>query len=216
MSLNRVRAVFGVNMKKVSAVVGRAEAMYSGMGSDPLTYATPNPLLPAFKSLITNVTTAQIAVATRVIGAAATRDVQLGLMIVGMESERLYVQGLADATPSRAVQIITNAGLVVASSSGFTKLLLMLRNGAQSGSVVCDANVGMLVGVGAKHPYAARFFGWQYTADGGKTFVTAPSTANGNTLLTGLTPLTVLGVRVNITILGVTGAWSDVATITVR
>ena len=150
------------------------------------------------------------------VGAAATRDVELRLLIAGMESERLFIQGLADTTPSRSVQIIQNGGLVVAASSAHTKQLLVLRNGAQSGTVVCDANVGMLIGVGAKHPYAAKFFGWQYTVDGSKTFVTAPTTANGKTLLTGLPPLTVVGVRVNITILGVTSEWSDVATITVR
>jgi hypothetical protein len=101
-------------------------------------------------------------------------------------------------------------------SSAYTKLLLVLRNGAEKGTVVCDANVGLLVGAGAKHPYAARFFGWEYTLDGGETFVTAPITAHGKTVLTGLPPLTVVGVRVNITILGVTSAWSDVATILVR
>jgi hypothetical protein len=216
MSLHRVRAVFGVTMNKVAAVVGRAEAMDGGMGSDPSTYANPNPALPAFQTLITNVTSAQTAVRTRVVGAAATRDVLLQLLIGGMETERQYIQGLADANQSRAVQIIQNAGLVVAAASAYTKLLLVLRNGAQAGSVACDANVGMLIGAGAKHPYAARFYGWQYTVDGAKTFVTAPTTANGKTLLTGLTPLTVVGVRVNITLLGVTGEWSDVATITVR
>jgi hypothetical protein len=139
-----------------------------------------------------------------------------GFLIGGMESERLYIQGLADANPSRALQIIENGGLVVAASPAHTKVLLVLRNGAQQGSVACDANVGLLVGAGAKHPYAARFFGWQYTVDGGKTFVTAPPTATGKTLLTGLAPLTVVGVRVNITIRGVMSEWSDVATIPVR
>jgi hypothetical protein len=216
MNLSRVRGVFGVDMRKVSAVVGRAEAMDLGMGSDPVTYANSIPPLPAFKNLITNVTTAQKEVKTRAVGAAAARDVQLGLLIAGMESERLFIQGLADANRSRAVDIIQNGGLVVAATPTHTKLLLVLRNGPQQGSVACDANVGMLIGTGAKHPYAARFFGWQYTVDEGKSFVTAPVTANGKTVLTGLPPLTLVGVRVNITLLGVTRDWSDVATLRVR
>src|ERR1700722_17081546 len=142
MNLARYRAVFGVDLKKFTAVVDCATAMYSGMGSDTTTYAAPNPPLPAFKSLITNATTAQGAVKLRTVGAAATRDVQLRLLLGGMESERLYIQSLADGTPSRAVQIIQNGGLVVAAPSVHTKLLLMLRNGPQSGSVACDANVG--------------------------------------------------------------------------
>jgi hypothetical protein len=208
--------VFGVDMQQVPLVVGRAELMASGMASDPATYDKPNPALPAFNDLIANVTRAQTAVRTRVVGAAATRDVHLGALVGGMESERLYIQGLADDDRSHAVQIIQNAGLVVAGSPARTKLLLVLRRGPQMGSVVCDANVGLLVGAGAKHPYAARFYGWQYTVDGGKTFVTSPTTGTGKTLLTGLTPLTEVGVCVNITISGVTSDWSDVATIVVH
>jgi hypothetical protein len=216
MKLGRYRAVFGADMTKFVEVLDRATAMETGLGSDTVTYATPNPPLPAYKTLIVNATTAQAVVKTRAVGAAAARDVQVRYLIGGMESERLYVQSLADANQARAIQIIQNAGLVVAASPVHTKLLLVLRNGAQSGSVECDANVGLLIGAGAKHPYAARFFGWQYTLDGSKTFITAPTTATGKTVITGLTPLTVVGVRVNITILGVTSAWSDVATITVR
>jgi hypothetical protein len=212
MSIGRVRAVFGVDMQQVPLVVGRAELMASGMASDPATYDKPNPPLPAFNDLIANVTKAQTAVRTRVVGAAATRDVHLGALVGGMESERLYIQGLADNNRSHAVQLIQNAGLVVAGSPARTKLLLVLRSGPDLGSVVCDANVGLLVG-GAKHPYAARFFGWEYTVDGGKTFITSPTTATGKTLLTGLPPLTEVGVRVNVTISGVTSDWSDVATI---
>jgi hypothetical protein len=203
-------------MRKVSAVTGRAEAMATGLESDPGTYVNPNPSVQAFKTLITNVADAQKTVKTRVVGAAATRDVVLHLLIQGMRSERQYIEDLASSNLSRAVQIIENAGLLVAAPTTRTKLLLVLRNGAESGTVACDANVGLLVGAGAKHPYAARFFGWSYTLDGGKSFVTAPSTEHGRTLLKGLPPLTLVGVRVNITILGVTGPWSDVATIVVR
>jgi hypothetical protein len=213
MSIGRFRAVFGVDMRVVLAVVGRAELMARGMELDPATYAKPSPPLPAFNDLIANVTKAQTVVRTRVVGAAATRDGHLGALVGGMESERLYIQSLADADRAHAVQIIQNAGLVVAGSPGRTKLLLVLRPGPQPGSVVCDANVGMLVGAGAKHPYAARFYGWQYTVDGGKTFVTSPTTGTGKTLLTGLPLLIEIGVRVNVTISGVTTDWSDVATI---
>lgn len=60
------------------------------------------------------------------------------------------------------------------------------------------------------------FYGWQYTVDGGDTFLPSATTATGKTLLTGLTPLTVVGVRVNVTIDEVTSEWSDVATIVVH
>lgn len=217
MSIGRARAVFDIpDMRRVAPVVARAEAMHAGMAADPGTYANPPLALPDFKILITDVQAAQVAVRTRVIGAAATRDVHLRALIGGMETERVFIQALADTTPSHAIQLIQNAGLVVAASTASTKLLLVLRNGPQPGSVACDANVGLLVGAEAKHPYAARFYGWQYTVDGGDTFLPSATTATGKALLTGLTPLTVVGVRVNITLGGVTSEWTDVATILVR
>src|SRR5690349_15370283 len=109
MNIGRFRAVFGVDMQKVPAVIGRAELMASAMALDPATYADPNPPLPAFNELIANVTKAQTAVKTRILGAGATRDVHLGALIGGMESERLYIQILADTNRSSAVQIIQNA-----------------------------------------------------------------------------------------------------------
>ena len=136
MSIGRARAVFGVNMKQVTPVVGRAEAMHNGMAADPGTYATPPLSLPDFKTLITNVKGAQVAVKTRVVGAAATRDVHLQALIGGMESERLYIQGLADADRSHAVQIIQNGGLVVASSparTGITVFRLRCERAAAVG-----------------------------------------------------------------------------------
>jgi hypothetical protein len=214
MSLGRVRAIFG-DISKVVQLMDRATAMDNGLGSDPTTYAGVPVALPQFKQLITNVATAHAAVKTRVIGATATRQGHIVLLRGAMESERVFVQGLADANQGHAVQIIQNAGLLVAPIPDRTKLLLVLRKGPQPGSVVCDANVKLLIGAGAKHPNANRFFGWEYTLDGSKTFQTSPTTNNGKTLLTGLPLLTVVGVRVNITIQGFTSAWSDVATILV-
>jgi len=214
MSIGRVRGVFGVDLKKVVPTVGRAEAMYEGMFGDPGTYANPPLALPAFKTLITNVNSAQTSVKTRVIGARATRDVELQALVGGMEIERLFMQGLADANPAKAVKIIENGGLVVAGSPVHSKLLLVLRKGPHPGTVACTANVALLIAEAApKHPHANKWFGWQYTVDGGKTLVTAPNTGTGKTLLTGLPALVEIEVRVNITIDGVTTKWSDPATI---
>jgi hypothetical protein len=147
--------------------------------------------------------------------AASIQMLAASILVQGMESERLYVQSLADKDAARAVEIIQNAGLVVAGRSGHGKLMLVLRDGPTPGSVEADANVGLLV-ADAPHPYATRFFNWEITSDGGRTFVPAPSTNHCKTVLTGLTPLTVVGVRVSVTILGVTGPWTDVATTLVR
>jgi hypothetical protein len=216
MSLGRFRAVFGINMKKVLEVETRAQAMHDGLAADPVTYANPPIALPAFLDLIQNVGTCQQAVRTRVVGAREKRDYALGTLISAMEVERSFVQSIADTNRSRAEVIITGGGLVVARSSVHTAALLTLRNAKQSGSVTCSASVRLLVGAGTAHPKQARFFGWQYTIVGSETFTTAPSTSRAKTVLQGLTPLTTVGVRVNMTNSEGPGEWSQVVTILVR
>lgn len=215
MKLGRLRAVFGIDVHKIVEVQARAQAMYDGLAADPATYASPTLPLPAFEALIQNLSAAQPAVKTRVLGAREKRDVQRGLLLTGMGIERTFVQALADANPTHAAALITNAGLVVATSPVHHKALLTLRNGKQSGTVTCDANVGLLVGAGATHPTANRCFNWQYTLDGSKSFITMLSTSGCKTLIQGLTPLATVGVRVSLSNAQGPGEWSQVVTILV-
>lgn len=208
--LRRVRAVLGVDKYKILEVLARAQAMHDGMAAELAVYVTPTLPLPDFLGLIQNTTAAHQLVHNRTIGAAAARDVERDLLYTGMETERMFVQTLADAAPGRAISIIQNAGLVVAGSPVRNKALLTLRNGKPSGTVECYANVGLLVAAsgGTKHQY--RYFNWSYTVTGGASFVTAPSTPVGSTTIHGLVPLTEVGVRVSLTNPAGTGAWSNV------
>jgi hypothetical protein len=216
MNLLRARAIFGVNREDIPAVTLRAQSIYTGFSGDEATYASPPVALPALQILIQNVISAQLVVPSGLKGAAAKRDVQRDLLMSAMESERVFVQLLADASPSRAVALILNAGLLVAGFGGHPKALLTLTNGVQPGTVNCDANVGLLVGAGASKPHQNRFFAWQTTVDGGKTFVSAPSTSRGKTTLVNLPSLTLVGVRVQLNNSDGPGAWSQVVTIIVH
>ncbi|MFO0762919.1 MAG: fibronectin type III domain-containing protein [Byssovorax sp.] len=215
MSIGRLRAIYGVNIHKITEVQARAQAMYDGLAADPVTYPKPTLPLPAFKALIQDLALAQQAVKTRVLGAREKRDAKRGLLFTGMEIERTFVQSLADADPAQAAALITNAGLVVAAIPTHTKAPLILRNGKQPGSVLCDANVGLLVGAGGKHPTQHRFFNWQYTVNGSGSFIALPPTSKGTTLVEGLTPLTMVGVRVSMTNGEGPGEWSQAVSILV-
>jgi hypothetical protein len=217
MTIARVRAVLGIDKYKIGGVLTRAWAMYNGMDADKVTYAAASPDLPGFLVLIQSLTSAHQLVTARTRGAAAARDVQRDLLITGMESERMYVQTLADASgsPSRGVSLIQNAGLLVAASPAHTRALLTLRLGKQPGTVICDANAGLLVGVGTPHPMQRRFFNWAYTLDG-TTFASAGSTSRCKTTLQNLPLLTVVGVRVSLTNGTGPGPWSQVVTILVH
>jgi len=216
MKLHRVRAIFGVGKYDIVGLLARAQAMHDGMAGNPTDYTSPNPPLPAFLTLIQNLGTAHQAVLNRAVGAAANRDVQRDLLYTGMESEKTVVQGLADANRARAVQLILDAGLLVAKPTSHVKALLTLRLGTPVGALICEANVKLLVAMLNK-PNQGRFFNWQSTLDGGKTFQDAPSTPVGKTILHGFAPLTTVGVRVSMTSAKEgTTPWSDVVTILVR
>ena len=217
MNTRRIRAVFGFGRHRYAKMFSCAHKMHDGMAGDTATYAAPIPSLPAFLTLIQNAEIAQQAVRSRTVGAAATRDAECALLFTGMESERTFIQGLADASSGRGIAIIQNAGLSVSGFPNNPKPLLTLRNGKQSGSVVCEANVGLLVAAaGPLKPHQQRFFNWESTVDGSKTFQAAPSTPKGKTTISGFTPLTMVGVRVSMTNGTGQGDWSQVVTILVR
>ena len=218
MSLHRVRGVLNVTIDNVPGALARGEAVYGGLSGDTVTYGSPSPALPAFKTLLDNATAAQVTARKRTAGAAATRDVEVGFLIQGMKSELFYVQSLADlaTTPERAVALFTNAGMLVAGYTPRAKPLLELTAGAQPGTVQCEVNVGLLVGVGVPRPRRYRCFNWGYTLDGSKSFIGAPTTPVGRTLLSGLPSQTVVGVRVSLSTSASTGAWSQVVNILVH
>ncbi len=211
MNTRRIRAVFGFDRHQYIQMLACAQKMHDGMAADTVTYTAPNPALPPFLTLIQNAAIAQQAVRDHTVGTAATRNAECALLFTAMESERTFIQGLADANPGRGIAIIENAGLSVAGFPNNPKPLLTLRNGKQSGSIVCDANVGLLVAAaGPIKPHQQRFFNWESTVDGSKTFQAAPSTPKGKTTISGFTPLTTVGVRVSMTNGTGQGDWSQV------
>lgn len=213
MAIRHLRAILGVDQYKVLQVLDRAQSMEYGFALDPVTYSDPRPSLPVFRQLIQDVVVARARVGTRVIGAREERDAASRILYTAMESERAYVQELADADWVRAGALILNAGLLVAGSTAHGKRFLVLRNGTPSGTVECDAFVGLLID--PNHPRENRHFDWEHTLDGGGTFLSLPSTSKGKTTIHGLPPLTRVGVRVRMVNGSGPGPWSQVATILV-
>jgi hypothetical protein len=213
-TMHRARAVLKIKRKKTVSVTGKANAMCTGIAANPTLFPTPNPAISAILAQIAVVNKAEVLAATRAKGTAAARNVQLGLLVGMMETEQLYVQGVADtsATPDQAMSTIQAGGLTVALVGHHTKAILAVTQGPQSGSVVLVANATAL---GASRQ-RKTFFNWQSTIDG-KTFVSLPSTPKATTTLASLTPLTTYGFRVSVTNSeGVAGEWSQIVFFLVR
>jgi len=204
---HRARAALGINKHQTVSVVGRANAMCVGVDGHPATFPNPSPPTSAIKAQIAVVNQAEITAASRAKGTAAARDVERNALVGMLEAELNYIQGVADqsATWDKAVAILEAGGLSLVTIAARTKGILVVKQGPASGSVVLDANVGVLT-AGLRGKFS---FNWQYTLDG-KTYVTLPPTPNHKTTVANLSPVTSVGFRVSVTASsGVAGDWSQ-------
>ncbi|HEX8794579.1 MAG TPA: fibronectin type III domain-containing protein, partial [Polyangiaceae bacterium] len=94
------------------------------------------------------------------------------------EQVRAYVQSVADATPENGASIIESSGLAVRKSPTHAARAFTAKAGAVSGTVKLYA-----VSVGHRSAYL-----WEYSVDGGKTWVQTPVSLQAKTTVTGLTP----------------------------
>lgn len=214
MAQRRAKGVLKVKRRDALGAIKRSKRMAKGFADNAALFSKPNPPLPVFKDQITETDKAQVAVSNGGKGAAAARDVQLGLLMGMMSSELLYIQSLADAaTPDEAVSILLAGGVEVAEVSKHDKAILAVKQGPKTGSAVLEANARVLLGDGAKRKH---FFCWEYTTDG-TTFLALPSTPEARTAVSGLTPMTKVGFRVaGAKSKGVVGEWSPVVELLVQ
>jgi hypothetical protein len=209
MGLRRARGILGVLHRDAPAVLKRAKLMDQGLTEYAAIFTSPNPSLTVFNNQIVITDKAQVAVGGGGKGLAAARNVEIGVLWGMMGSELLYMQSLADAAnPEQAAQILRQGGVEVAGVPLHSKAILTVTQGATSGLVSLEANAAALLStlnLRRKH-----FFSWEYTLDG-KTFIGMPSTPEASTTQGGLTPLTIVGFRVAVTVSKSTqNAWSQV------
>ena len=86
------------------------------------------------------------------------------------------MQAIADATPENGATIIQSAGIAVRKVPLRATRVFGAKPGLVSGSAKLTATI------------AARraSYDWEYSIDGGKTWVSAPSTLQAKTTITGL------------------------------
>jgi hypothetical protein len=208
MEQRRARGVLKVKRRDAPEGLRRAKLMEQGFVDHAALFTKPNPPLAVFSNQIVVTDKAQVAAGKGGKGMAAARDVELGLLMGMMRSELVYIQSVADTgNPDQAISTLLAGGVEVAGFGQHEKAILTVTQGPTSGSVGLEANATALLGdkLGRKH-----FFSWEYTTDG-KTFISMPSTPEVKTTLAGLTPLTMVGFRVAVTVSkSPMGPWSQV------
>ncbi len=150
---------------------------------------------------------AQNLAKTRAKGAVQARDAKLAVVITDLNQERAYVESIADANLANAAAIANSAGMEVRKQGAHPKKSAVnVKQAKASGSVAVTA----LVGSKQKQSHE-----WQYSIDGGKTYVGAPPTLQAKTTIPGLTVGVTVLVRHRAVLLTGPASWSDPVSLTV-
>jgi hypothetical protein len=162
---------------KVPAFITYAEGIVKGITGNP-SFPSPTPPLSAVTQAIDDLQAAETATLSRVKGAVATRNEKRMALVQLLQHMKAYVQTAADVNPENALSIIQSAGMFVRKTPVRTKRAFAAKPGAVSGTVRVLTNA------------AARraSYDWEYSTDGGKTWVSLPSTLQAKTTVSGLTP----------------------------
>jgi hypothetical protein len=184
---------------RVADLVLYANNVVQKMTNNP-SFPAPTPTLAALAAASADLHAAETAALSRTKGTATVRNGKRAVLVSLLQQLRGYVQAIADATPENGAAIIESAGLAVRRIPTPQKRPFAVKQGALSGSAVVTA-----LAAGPRSSYE-----WQYSTDGGKTWVFAPATTQGRTTVTGLPPGATVQFRyLHVTPKGGQGDWSQ-------
>jgi hypothetical protein len=171
--------------KRVADFIGAAQKIHDQMATNAATLPAPDPALSVLQTQIDTLSTKQALVKARATGSVGDRDVAQKACAVSLATERAYVEKVCNANPTAALTIAEDAGMALRSTAVFEKPPLAAKPGTVSGTVV----------LAAKATKGAAANEWQYSTDGGKTWVDLPITTKATTSIPNLTPGTTVAFR---------------------
>ena len=162
---------------RVPALITYADGIVKAMTYNP-SFPSPTPSVAAVTDAINQLQVAETAALARTKGAVATRNEKRAALVSLLQHLRAHVQSTADANAENAASIIQSAGIAVKKTPVRAPRVFAAKPGLVSGSVTL-----------VTHAAARRAsYDWEYSTDAGKTWVTAPSTLQAKTTVSGLTP----------------------------
>jgi hypothetical protein len=168
-------------------------------------FPSPNPALATANVALAALTAAETATKGRSPGAKDARNAKHLAVKSLVEQLRAHVQGIADANPDHAEEIIRSAGMGVRKSGSKPKPPLAASAGSVSGTARLAAFVGKSR---ASHE-------WQWSLDQ-KAWNSAASTLQGKTTIAGLTPGAVVYFRHRMVTKAGESDWSQVVTLMIK
>ncbi len=160
----------------VPALMSRATAIITAMSANPLTFKAPTPAFAVATSHVTGLGAAEAAYKAHT-GTLADRETQRKLVIEDCKQLHAYVTQLANASPSEASTIAANAAMTLRKAPVHHKSDLAISQ-----------EVSSIVKVVAKATQGGRSYEWQYSTDGGKTWVGVSPTTQASVSIPNLVP----------------------------
>jgi hypothetical protein len=192
--------------KKIADFILYTNNIVQKMTDNP-NFPTPTPSIAALTAAVNDLHSAETTALSRAKGSATVRNDKRATLVSLLQQLDGYVQGIADATPQNGAAIIESAGLTVRKMPAHGKRAFAAKPGALSGSAIVTA-----VTAGPRSSYE-----WQYSTDGGKTWVPAPATTQGKTTIAGLPSGTTVQFRyLSVTPKGGQGDWSAAVSMLVK
>jgi hypothetical protein len=170
--------------KKVPALISYATSVVTAMTGNPA-FPAPAPTLASITTAINALQTAQSAAIARTKGAVTARNDKQAALVALLQELKAYIQKTADADTENGAALIQSAGVSVKKTAVRKPRVFSAEQGAVSGTA-------KLVAASAGHRSS---YEWQYSVDGGKTWVTAPATLQAKTSVAGLTTGTTVQFR---------------------
>ncbi len=189
----------------VSALIEYAQQVVKAMTSNAA-FPAPVPGLAAVTTAIVDLAAAQTVARTRVQGAVITRNEKKTALVTLLEQLKGYVQAQADANIENGASIIASSGMGVKKPVVRGPRVFGARPGPVSGSA-------KLVAAQAGHRAS---YEWQYSTDGGKTWVPASVTLQAKAVVTGLTPGAAVQFRYRPVLKTGEGDWSQTVVLIVK
>jgi hypothetical protein len=200
------RATVSINIPpKVGDLIALGHIIVTKLTNNPL-LPSPTPTVAAILAALTDLQTAQTAANARTKGAATVRDEKRTVLVSLLQQLRGYVQTTADATPENGASIIESSGLSVRKTPTRAARTFDAQQGPLSGTAKVTA-----LAAGPRSSYE-----WQYSTDGGKTWVNAPTTIQAKTVVTGLAAGATVQFRYRPVTKTGEGDWSQPASLLVK
>jgi hypothetical protein len=190
---------------KVPALITYGQGIVKSMTRNA-SFPNPVPALATVTEALNELQAAETAALARTKGAATTRNEKRAALVQLLQQLRGYIQTTADANVENGASIIQSAGIAVRKTPVRHPRVFDAKPGTVSGSVK------LLAASAARR----ASYEWEYSLDGGKTWVTSPVTLQAKTTLSGLTPGATVQFKYRPVIKTGEGDWSQPVSLIVK